>query len=32
VPSDLAAGNVPITVQLGSVSSQPGVTIVVSGN
>jgi uncharacterized protein (TIGR03437 family) len=31
VPSGLAAGLVPLTVQFGSVSAQPGVTLAVSG-
>ncbi len=32
VPAGLAAGNVPISVTVGGVSTQPGVTITVSGN
>jgi len=32
VPAGLAAGNAPVSVQVGGVSSQPGVTIAVSGN
>jgi len=31
IPSGLAAGAVPVSVQVGSVSTQPGVTIAVSG-
>jgi uncharacterized protein (TIGR03437 family) len=31
IPSGLTAGSVPVSVQVGSVSTQPGVTIVVSG-
>ena len=32
VPAGLAAGNVALTVQVGGVSTQPGVTLAVSGN
>ena len=32
VPTGLAAGNAPVSVVVGGVSSQPGVTIAVSGN
>jgi trimeric autotransporter adhesin len=32
IPSGLAAGNAAVTVQVGNVSTQPGVTIAVTGN
>ena len=32
VPAGLSAGNVPVVIRVGGVSTQPGVTIAVSGN
>jgi uncharacterized protein (TIGR03437 family) len=32
VPAGTRAGNVPVNIMVGTVTSQPGVTIAVSGN